>query len=78
MAYFPANPTVGQTYTIGAITWTWNGSGWLKGASAAALNTTVSATAPQNPNPGDIWIDNTDGVAYTYIDDGDTAQWVDI
>ena len=25
---FPASPTVGQTYTVGNIAWTWNGSSW--------------------------------------------------
>ena len=25
---FPASPTVGQTYTVGKIAWTWNGSSW--------------------------------------------------
>ena len=26
---FPTSPTVGQTYTDGSRTWTWNGTGWV-------------------------------------------------
>lgn len=25
---FPSSPTVGQTYTYGVTTWTWNGYAW--------------------------------------------------
>lgn len=82
MAFFPENPTQGQTYTLGSVTWTWNGKGWRKegsgGAASASLNTAISGTAPGSPNPGDIWIDSADGTAYTYIDDGDTEQWMQL
>ena len=29
---FPTSPTVGQSYTFGTRTWTWDGSGWERTA----------------------------------------------
>lgn len=37
---------------------------------------TVSDTAPTNPTTGDTWFYTTAGIKYTYIDDGDSSQWV--
>ena len=37
----------------------------------------VSSTAPLSPNPGDRWLDSTDGSEYTYLSDGNSFQWVD-
>lgn len=28
MADFPNSPVVGQTYTLGNLVWTWNGTAW--------------------------------------------------
>jgi hypothetical protein len=28
MVNFPNSPTVGQTYTVGTKSWTWNGTAW--------------------------------------------------
>ena len=40
---------------------------------------TISSTAPENPEPGDVWFDSTDGKSYIYFEDYDTsAQWVEI
>jgi len=33
---FPSSPTVGQTYTLGSRSWTWNGSGWYASGSSAS------------------------------------------
>jgi hypothetical protein len=34
---FPASPTIGDTYTVGARTWTWSGTIWeITGIVAAA------------------------------------------
>lgn len=38
---------------------------------------TFSATAPSAPVPGDRWVSSTEGVLYTYVDDGSSSQWVD-
>ena len=45
---FPTNPTIGQTYTYGGITWTWNGTGWDKTTGSGSGNTgATGATGPQ-------------------------------
>lgn len=36
----------------------------------------VSAAAPSNPTPGDMWFDAAGGQLYVYYNDGDTSQWV--
>jgi hypothetical protein len=40
-------------------------------------NVTVSASAPSSPNIGDQWIDEDDGTAYLYFNDGTSSQWVE-
>lgn len=80
---FPQNPAQGDTYDIGSNTFVFDGTVWAISAgnvevASARLNTTVGNTAPISPNPGDIWIDATSGLALTYFDDGDTEQWVDL
>jgi len=44
---------------------------------ANIANVTVSANAPGSPNIGDQWIDEDDGTAYLYFDDGTSSQWVE-
>lgn len=39
---------------------------------------TISSTAPSSPASGDKWYDLDDGREYTYINDGDSSQWVDV
>jgi len=48
--------------------------------SSGGIKSTYSATPPTNPTPvaGDIWIDTSDGTQYTYINDGDSSQWVEL
>lgn len=50
------------------------------------LNTVIEAsgdiysygdTPPENPNIGDRWIDSESGFEYTWLDDGDSVQWVE-
>lgn len=36
-----------------------------------------SSSAPIEPGAGDRWIDSTTGIEYTYIDDGDSTQWIE-
>jgi hypothetical protein len=51
MAGFPNTPFVGQTYTVGAITWEWNGTAWtVKSSTTASIALTdltdVTITTP--------------------------------
>jgi hypothetical protein len=52
----------------------WNGTSW--GAVGGAF--AVSTTPPDNPQQGDTWFDPTDGTAYIYYVDTDSAQWIAI
>lgn len=38
----------------------------------------IASTAPANPNVGDLWWNDTDGVLYIYYNDGTSSQWVSV
>ena len=46
---FPTNPTIGDTYTIGTNTWSWNGTAWVKLTSSSGspiiINTVTLSTS---------------------------------
>lgn len=72
---FPANPTTGQiygSYVYDAIVGVW------KSAEESASPAVVSSTKPENSNPGDIWVDSSDGISYVRYDDGTSAQWIEM
>ena len=63
---FPANPTSGQTYTYGNITWTWNGSTWdMFSRSDSFGNPKVSRLAIDSDT---IYIDTASGNTMTFTD----------
>lgn len=39
---------------------------------------TYSTTAPSTPAAGDRWVDANSGIEYTYINDGNSSQWVEL
>lgn len=39
---------------------------------------TYSSSAPISPNAGDIWMNLTSGIEYTYFYDGSSYQWVEL
>lgn len=41
---FPQNPTPGQTYVIGNVTWSWNGYAWVKFTSIVQSTTSTQIT----------------------------------
>jgi hypothetical protein len=51
---------------------------WVPGAAvgSGAASYTISETAPETPNAGDVWFDSVTGNTYIYYSDGDTSQWV--
>ncbi len=72
---FPANPSDGQTYgsyVYDATTGVW------KSREESAAPAVVSSTPPTTANPGDIWVDSSDGIAYVRYDDGTSAQWMEL
>lgn len=38
---------------------------------------TISSTPPGSPASGDMWFDLDTGAEFTYINDGDSSQWVE-
>ena len=75
MIDFPANPTVGQTFTSGGVTWTWDGVKWTFGGSVGPP-VTISPTPPSGALPGALWWDSVGGQLYLYFNDGTSSQWV--
>ena len=57
MASFPTNPIYGQTTAIGAITFFYNGVGWVP-QNSQQVNFTFATTPPNfaNINKGHIWV----------------------
>lgn len=37
---------------------------------------TFASSAPASPQVGDVWVDSTTSIAYRYVNDGDSSQWV--
>jgi len=52
----------------------YDGTDWSTVGSAAV---DISATAPENPEDGNLWWDSTTGNLKIYYDDGSGLQWVD-
>jgi hypothetical protein len=63
----------GETYAVGTV------GEAIQSGGGGGNSFTFSATPPTIPPPvpGDHWVSSTEGVLYTYVDDGITSQWVD-
>lgn len=46
----------------------------LAGVGSSA--STISATPPLSPTPGEFWIDFNTGIFYVYYNDGTSSQWI--
>lgn len=51
---------------------------WIPGEGGGTGRYTVSDTAPEDPEEGDVWFNSTTGRSYIYYNDGDSFQWVEI
>lgn len=58
-----------------SITGSWPNQTINSTASGGAV--IVSATAPSSPTQGIEWEDTTSSILYTWLDDGDSTQWVE-
>jgi hypothetical protein len=47
-------------------------------ASPSGSTYTEAATAPGSPVSGDRWFDLTLGILFTYTNDGNSSQWVEL
>ena len=46
------------------------------GSGSGGGTISVSATAPESPDPGTIWFNSTSGRLYVWVNDTDSNQWV--
>jgi hypothetical protein len=72
---FPANPTDGEVF--GSYVWSASKGVWQSREESAAP-AVVSSVPPTTSNPGDIWVDSSDGTAYVRYDDGSSGQWIEM
>ena len=72
---FPSNPVNGEVFG----SYVWNASvGVWQGREESAAVAITSPTAPTSANPGDIWINTSDGTSFVYYNDGSSSQWIEI
>lgn len=74
---FPDSPTNGDQFTVGSVTWQWNGVAWVLLRPQSAGNFYFQPTPPNSPAVGARWVDSGSGNQYTYINDGDSSAWID-
>lgn len=72
---FPGNPVDGEVF--GSYIWSASKGVWQSREESAAP-AVVSPIPPTTPNPGDIWVDSSDGVSYVRYDDGSSGQWIEM
>ena len=75
---FPTNPTNGQTFTAGGVTYIWTtsyGGVWLP-AQGTPATCVVSSTPPSNPVSGNLWWNSDIAQLFVYYNDGTSSQWV--
>lgn len=54
------------------------GAQWREiGAAPIGSGFTFQATPPGSANPGDRWIDSDSATEYTYVNDGNSSQWIE-
>jgi|SRR5208282_4436696 len=53
----------------------WSGANWTN-VTVSGINFTASPTAPASPKVGDRWVNTSNGVQYTWFNDGSGNQWV--
>ena len=61
-----------------ALVWSTEISQWIPGEAGGGASFTVSETAPESPEDGDVWYNSSTGRTYIYYVDTDSSQWVEI
>jgi hypothetical protein len=71
---FPNSPSLNATFTTeSGRVWVWDGSRWeslgVTSGGGGSGSITVSETAPEDANEGDLWFNSVDTNTYIYYDD---------
>ena len=84
----PSNPKVGDFYVDSSSyhVYVYNGSTWIdssgggggSGSSAGAKYTYASSAPTSGNTVGDRWLNSNNGAMLTYVNDGTSAQWVEL
>jgi len=76
---FPSSPTDGQIYVYNGRTWVYRSANTAWAAQATLTPAYYSSTsAPSGVKEGDEWYDESTGIFYRYVYDGNTFQWVEV
>jgi hypothetical protein len=81
---FPSAPVIGDIYTSGGMTYTWDGVMWVVTAptdpdppdDVAVIS--IGDTPPPTPLPGHMWWETTTGNLAIFYQDSDSDQWVQL
>ena len=77
MLDFPANPTIGQVFASGGVTWIWDGAKWtLSAVAGGGTSITIGDLPPTDPAVGALWWHSASGQLYVFYNDGNSSQWV--
>ena len=72
---FPNTPSVGDEFSVGGNSWTWDGTAWNASVTTVYPGKFVaSATPPQNQQEGQGWFDSNTGQFFIYYDN----SWVEV
>ena len=72
---FPSNPADGEIF--GNYVWSQSKGVWLSRQEQTPIAIT-SPTLPSNPQSGDLWLNTSNGLIFTYYNDGTSSQWVEV
>ena len=72
---FPSNPIDGEVFD--AYVWSASKGVWQAKEEQAPI-TITSPTVPTTAQNGDLWFNTSNGLIFTYYDDGSSAQWVEV
>lgn len=75
---FPSSPTVGQTFTSGALTYVFDGTAWNSVLDTSFTLVPTQDLPPSSPRDGQLWFESSTGALLIYYDDGTSSQWVQI
>jgi len=74
---FPSNPTNGQVFTAGGVTYAWAGYAWtITGTAGGGVS--IADAPPASPVPGQLFWESDTAALYVYYNDGNSQQWVQV